>query len=99
MKPRFDMNDIEHKIRMVPWIRRRGPIVLLVDNDPRVLNALVQEVPEALAVMVTTLYPRDAPEPAAAIRRVEDFRVFLDPALPPRPSPGQGRGPVSPEIG
>ena len=78
MKPRFDANDVAFKVETVPSIRRKGPIVLIVDNDPRVLNALVDAVPEALAVMVKTLYPHDAPAPVAAIRQVEDFRVFLD---------------------
>lgn len=77
MKPRFDANDVEFKIETVPFLRRKGPVVLLVDNDPRVLNALVSAVPEALAVMVNTLHPHDAPDPVAAIRRVADFRAFL----------------------
>lgn len=82
MKPRFDANDVAFKIETVPSIRRKGPIVLMVDNDPRVLNALVVAVPEALAVMVKTLYPHDAPDPVAEIRRVDDFRALLGAAPP-----------------
>jgi len=77
MKPRFDLNDVEFKVTTVPSIRRKGPLVLLVDNDPRVLNALVAEVPEAIAVMVKTLHPHDAPPPHPDIRRVADFRAFF----------------------
>ena len=77
MKPLFDMNDISYKIEVVPYVRRKGPIVLVVDNDPRVLNALVTEIPEAIAVMVRTLHPKDAPAVAPAAVIVEDFRSLL----------------------
>jgi hypothetical protein len=74
MKPVFDMNDVAYKVEVVPFLRRKGPIVLIVDNDPRVLNALCAEAPEAVAVMVRTLHPSNAPEPAPAVHVVEDFR-------------------------
>jgi hypothetical protein len=77
MKPVFDMNDIAFKIEVVPYVRRKGPIVLIVDNDPRVLNALVGEIPEAIAVMMKTLHPKDAPEVAPATVVVDDFRRLL----------------------
>jgi hypothetical protein len=77
MKPAFDHNDVEFKITTVPSIRRKGPIVLIVDNDPRVINPLSLEVPEAAAVMMETLHPVDAPVLAARVIRAPDFRVFL----------------------
>ena len=81
MKPVFDMNDITYKVETVPYVRRKGPIVLVVDNDPRVLNALSTEIPEAIAVMVRTLHPSNSPELASRILVVEDFRdLVTDPA-------------------
>ncbi|MFN8177724.1 MAG: hypothetical protein U0167_07350 [bacterium] len=77
MKPVFDMNDVSYKIEVVPFVRRKGPIVLVVDNDPRVLNALVTEIPEAIAVMMRTLHPKDAPAIAPSAVIVEDFRGLL----------------------
>jgi phosphoglycolate phosphatase-like HAD superfamily hydrolase len=77
MKPAFDVNDVTHKIDMVPYVRRKGPIVLIVDNDPRVLNALAAAVDGALAVMVKTLHPKDAPALAATAVAVDDFRDLL----------------------
>jgi hypothetical protein len=77
MKPVFDLNDVEFKIATVPLIRRKGPIDLVVDNDPRVLNPLVRAVPEAIAVMVRTLHPKDAPTLAGGIPTVEDFRELM----------------------
>ena len=79
MKPAFDANDVEFKITTVPSIRRKGPIVLIVDNDPRVINPLAVAVPGATAVMVETLHPVDAPALTDRVLRAEDFRVFLDP--------------------
>jgi hypothetical protein len=77
MKPAFEMNDVEFKLTTVPSIRRKGPIVLIVDNDPRVINPLATLVPEASAVMVETLHPTDAPAVAERVVTVPDFRVFL----------------------
>jgi hypothetical protein len=77
MKPAFDLNDVDFKIETVPLIRRKGPIVLIVDNDPRVLNPLAGEVPEAISVMVRTLHPKDAPELTGTIPIVEDFRELM----------------------
>ncbi len=82
MKPAFDVNDVEFKVTTVPSIRRKGPIALLVDNDPRVINPLSTEVPEALAVMVEMLHPSDAPALSPGVIRAVDFRVFLEGALP-----------------
>jgi hypothetical protein len=78
MKPSIERIDWEFKVQTVPSIRRKGPIVLIVDNDPRVINPLVGVVPEALAVMVKTLHPHDAPAPADVVVHAEDFRVFLN---------------------
>ena len=77
MKPAFDRNDVSFKLDTVAAIRAKGPIVLLVDNDPRVLNALAAAVPEAIAVMVKTLHPKDAPELAPGVPIVQDFRALL----------------------
>jgi hypothetical protein len=81
MKPAFDLEDITFKVEAVPHIRRKGPVVLVVDNDPRVLNPLSAELPEAIAVMVRTLHPKDAPELRTGIPVVEGFRsLFLSDA-------------------
>ncbi len=77
MKPVFDMNDVEFKLDTVPAIRAKGPIVLLVDNDPRVLNPLAAAMPEAIAIMVKTLHPKDAPELTEGIPVVSDFRALM----------------------
>jgi hypothetical protein len=74
MKPAFDLNDVDFKMEALSAILRKGPVVLIVDNDPRVINSLARAVPEAIAVMVQTLYPSDAPEPARTVRLVPDFR-------------------------
>jgi hypothetical protein len=84
MKPVFDMNDITYKVETVPYVRRKGPIVLVVDNDPRVLNALSTEIPEAIAVMVRTLHPSNSPELAPPILVVEDFRELVTDLAPKR---------------
>ena len=77
MKPAFDLADVDFKIETVPLIRRKGPIVLIVDNDPRVLNPLSDAVPEAISVMVRTLHPKDAPALSDRIPVVEDFRELM----------------------
>lgn len=76
MKPRFDASDVAFKVETIPAIRTKGPIVLIVDNDPRVLNPLALAAPEAAAVMVRTLHPKDAPPVSAGIVLVEDFRAL-----------------------
>ena len=88
MKPLFDLNDITYKVDVVPYVRRKGPIVLIVDNDPRVLNALSAAIPEAIAVMVKTLHPSNSPELAPPIFVVEDFRGLV-------PMGAQGQTPTS----
>ncbi len=77
MKPAFDLNDVAFKLDTVPAIRMKGPIVLVVDNDPRVLNPLSTATPEAIPVMVKTLFPKDAPPLRSDIPVVEDFRALL----------------------
>jgi len=77
MKPAFDLNDVEFKIEAVVFIRRKGPIELVVDNDPRVLNPLSEALPDAISVMVRTLYPKDAPALSGTIPIVEDFRELM----------------------
>lgn len=80
MKPFFDLNDVSFKVEIVPYVRRKGPIVLVVDNDPRVLNALSAEIPESVAVMVRTLHPSNSPDLAPATLVVEDFRSLVPPS-------------------
>jgi hypothetical protein len=77
MKPTFDLEDIAFKVETIPEIRKKGPIVLVVDNDPRVLNPLAEVIPEAISVMVQTLHPRDAPALTGGISVVDDFRELL----------------------
>jgi hypothetical protein len=77
MKPAFDLEDIAFKVDTIPDISRKGPIVLLVDNDPRVLNPLSALLPDAISVMVRTLHPKDAPAPVESIALVNDFRELL----------------------
>lgn len=77
MKPRIDASDVGFKVDTLPAIRKKGPIILIVDNDPRVLNPLAHAAPEALAVMVKTLHPLDAPIPDSSIALVRDFRALM----------------------
>jgi hypothetical protein len=77
MKPAAEMNDVEFKVEAVGLIRNKGPIVLIVDNDPRVLNPLAEAVPEAIPVRVRTLHPKDAPTLADGIPVVDDFRALV----------------------
>ncbi len=77
MKPAFDLHDVTFKVEMLPFIQRRGPIVLIVDNDPRVLNPLAAAVPGAIAVMVRTLHPKDAPPLAERVHVVEHFGALV----------------------
>lgn len=78
MKPVFDKEDVAFKVETVPQIRQKGPIVLVVDNDPRVLNPLQRAAPEAICVMVRTLHPKDAPELAEGVGVVTDFRDLVN---------------------
>jgi hypothetical protein len=78
MKPAFDLPDLDFKIETIPDIRRKGPIALVVDNDPRVLNALAAQIPEAISVMVRTLHPKDAPVLAEGIALVKDFLELVE---------------------
>lgn len=77
MKPVSDADDVEFKVGTVPALRRKGPVVLLVDNDPRVLNPLSEAMPEAIPVMVRTLFPATAPALRADIAVVSDFRELI----------------------
>lgn len=77
MKPLFDLNDITYKVEVVPYVRRKGPILLVVDNDPRVLNALSAEIPDAIAVMVRTLHPSNSPALSPTTLVVHDFRSLV----------------------
>jgi hypothetical protein len=52
--------------------------VLLVDNDPRVLNPLSEAIPEAIPVMVKTLHPANAPALREGIAVVRDFRGLVE---------------------
>jgi hypothetical protein len=77
MKPDFELEDVAFKVGMAPSLERKGPVVLVVDNDPRVLNSLAAALPGAIAVMVRTLRPKDAPVPNADILQIEDFRALV----------------------
>jgi hypothetical protein len=70
MKPAFDLEDVAFKVETIPAIRLKGPVLLVVDNDPRVLNPLRAAAPEAIFVMVRTLHPKDAPPLAEGIREL-----------------------------
>jgi len=78
MKPAFDLEDVAFKVETIPAIRLKGPLVLVVDNDPRVLNPLLGAAPEAIFVMVKTLHPKDAPALADGIHVVKDFRDLME---------------------
>lgn len=78
MKPAFELEDVAFKVEMIPAIRLKGPVLLVVDNDPRVLNPLRAAAPEAIFVMVRTLHPRDAPPLAPGIHVVKDFRELME---------------------
>ena len=79
----------------LPSIRRQGPVVLIVDNDPRILNPLVAAEPEALGLMIETRHPKTSPELAAGIARAPDFTSLIpegfDPTPPAPESPADGR--------
>jgi hypothetical protein len=78
MKPIADADDVEFKVGTVPALRRKGSVVLLVDNDPRVLNPLSEAIPEAIPVMVKTLHPANAPALREGIAVVRDFRGLVE---------------------
>jgi hypothetical protein len=78
MKPIADADDVEFKVGTVPALRRKGSVVLLVDNDPRVLNPLSEAIPEAIPVMVKTLHPANAPALREEIAVVRDFRELVE---------------------
>jgi hypothetical protein len=78
MKPAFDLEDVAFKVETIPAIRSKGPLALVVDNDPRVLNPLLGVAPEAIFVMVRTLHPKDAPPLADGIHVVKDFRDLME---------------------
>lgn len=76
MKPDFELEDVAFKVGVAPYLERKGPVVLLVDNDPRVINPLAAAFPGAITVMVRTLHPKDAPAPNADVLLVDDFRAL-----------------------
>lgn len=78
MKPAYDLEDVAFKVETIPAIRAKGKPVLIVDNDPRVLNPLRDAAPEAILVMVRTLHPKDAPPLAEGIHVVKDFRELME---------------------
>lgn len=78
MKPAADLDDVAFKVDVIPAIRLKGPLLLVVDNDPRVLNPLRDAAPEAIFVMVHTLHPKDAPPLAKGIEVVKDFRELME---------------------
>lgn len=96
MKPHWKQDDVEFKERdALPSIRRQGPVVLIVDNDPRILNPLVAAEPEALGLMIETRHPKTSPELAAGAARAADFTGLvpdgLDQARRAPESPADGR--------
>jgi len=76
LKAADEIPDVTHKLDALPQILARGPIVLVVDNDSRMLNALVARVPDARAVLVKTSSPKNAPAPAPSVVVAADFRLL-----------------------
>ncbi|MEZ5064235.1 MAG: hypothetical protein R3B81_05840 [bacterium] len=75
LRPHDHPDDVAFKCDVAREILTGGPIVAIVENDPRVLNALAGALPEAIPALMPTGAPASAPPPAA---RVVVLRGFAD---------------------
>lgn len=77
LKPNVEDGDARFKVEALGDIARGGPVVLIVENEPRGLNAMLEAMPGAMAVLVDTLRPMDSPTPADGVVRVGGMRDLL----------------------
>lgn len=63
LKPNSLMPDLTFKQLALPMIRRLGEVVAVFENESRNLNAIAEEFPLALLVLLDTLHSPNPPAP------------------------------------
>lgn len=63
LKPNSLMPDLTFKQLALPMIRRLGEVVAVFENESRNLNAIAEEFPQAILVLLDTLHSPNPPAP------------------------------------
>ncbi len=63
LKPNPLMPDLTFKQLAIPMIRRQGDVIAIFENETRNLNALGEEFPQSLLVLLDTLHSPGPPPP------------------------------------
>lgn len=73
LKPNPLMPDLTFKQLAIPLIRRRGDVIAIFENESRNLNALGEEFPQSLLVLMDTLHSPDPPPSRAGTIVLKKF--------------------------
>ena len=81
-KPRFDITDIDHKIRSFDEIESGGKVVACLDNEPLCINSMADRWPNARSVFVSTDHSDRGIGVYTTIPRISGFLKTDYPILP-----------------
>lgn len=74
LKPDFKIKDLEFKKEACEKIRKIGSVIAILENQPRNLNGLAKEFPEAIQVFVETNFDlKDTDTPSEKAIRIKTF--------------------------
>jgi hypothetical protein len=73
LKPRFEMDDLAHKMAAADYIRSHGTLVASFENEPPNLVALYELFPEAMHVFVETICSDRPARPSRGLYRIQSF--------------------------
>jgi hypothetical protein len=78
MKPDKAMDDLEFKKRAFAWVAAQGKVVAGFENEPRNINAMAAEFPDATMVFLETIHSSRPDVPAPGIYHERNFRSVTD---------------------
>lgn len=84
VKKEFEQDDELFKREVSAYIDRLGEVVAIFENEPANSNILQARFPGAESFFVMTQHKPGAPELAAGISRIKDFRAAKSPSAVPR---------------
>jgi hypothetical protein len=73
LKPRFEDDDLAHKLNAAEFIRKTGTLVASFENEPANLVALYDAFPEAMHVFVETVWSDREVVPGRNLYRISGF--------------------------
>lgn len=75
LKPDFHMDDVGFKRTAIAELRRNGPLVGLLDNEPGIVNMALTAVPEMLGVRIVRPHAPNPPPLDPRAVQIPSFRL------------------------